>query len=51
MGPITAEGELEAVLNISKNRITSGLDGINTKLIKYAPLEFHNRFLDFINIC
>jgi hypothetical protein len=50
MYPINTE-ELEAVLKISKNRKTPGLHGVNMELIKYAPKEFRNRFLDFINIC
>lgn len=43
--------ELENALKTFKNKKTPGIDCINIELLKYAPKEVKERFLDIINVC
>lgn len=47
---LTIEELLEA-LKRSKNRKATGLNGINTELLKYAGILFHLRLLHLYNMC
>jgi hypothetical protein len=43
--------KLDGILKSFKNKKSPDNDGMNTELLKYAPVEIKVRFLHIINIC
>jgi hypothetical protein len=48
---LTELEELKGILKSFKNKKSPGNDGMNTELLKYAPVEIKIRYLNIINIC